>query len=100
MNPTIKMLGALFAVQAGLGAIMWWPAKETSSAPHPAIEVDAAAVTQLTVVGRTAEGEAPEPVVLAKEGEAPPPRVASVPRYRASSVKRDSRITVTLISPG
>ena len=64
---TLRWLGIALAVQAALVVVTWWPAEP--EAIRPLIGISRADVTELEVSIRSAEGEAEEPLRIAREGE-------------------------------
>jgi hypothetical protein len=61
------VLGILTGVQLVLAAITWWPSG--ASEPVPLLEVERDAITEIEIAAMPAEGEDPDPVVLARAGD-------------------------------
>ena len=85
MTPVNKSLAGLLVVQVVLVGLLWRPSTEPTYAPEPVLAFDADAITGLEILGRTSDGETPEPVQLVKEANHW--QVASAHGYPADAAK-------------
>jgi hypothetical protein len=80
-----KSLAGLLVVQVALVGLLWRPVAEPAYTSTPVLAFAADAITGLEIIGRTADGETPEPVKLVKEGT--DWQIASEQGYPADSAK-------------
>jgi len=91
MTPVNKGLAGLLVAQLVLVGLMWRPSADTAYTAEPLLAFDADAVTGLEIIGRTADGETPDPVQLVKTGSHW--QVASAEGYPADPAKVETVVS-------
>jgi len=83
-----RILALLLVLQLGLVAMTWWPRDRSALAPHPLLEIDRAAISELRIEASRDGGEGRgEGVRLVREGQ--DWKVASAAGYPATPAKVD-----------
>lgn len=91
-----RALTMALGVQLLFVAVAWWPQDPSAGLPQPVFDLSREAISQISVASRPAEGEPPEPVVLARKADGDGWVIRSAADFPADAARVDELLDAVL----